>query len=194
VAEQTVSTVYFDRPGPRNTARTLEVARERAETLGVHTVLVATTSGETGAAAAEMFGDYGLVVVTHSAGFNAPGEQELADDYRRQIEAAGAKILTTTHAFGGVGRAVRRKLSTYQVDEIIAFTLRTFGQGMKVVMEMTAMAADAGLIPMDEEIIAIGGTGRGADTAAVILPAHAQDFFEMRVVEVLCKPRLGVRR
>ena len=177
--------------GPRNTARTLAIALERAQALGIRTIVVATTTGKTGAAAAEAFAGYDLVVVTHSAGFNEPGTQELTDEFRQEIEEAGATILTTTHAFGGVGRAVRRRLDTYQVDEIIAFTLRTFGQGMKVAMEITAMAADAGLIPMDQEIVAIGGTGRGVDTAAVMRPAHAQDFFDMRVVEVLCKPRLG---
>jgi uncharacterized protein len=193
MSEETVSTVYFERPGPDNTARTLAIARERVGSLGLQTVVVATTTGKTGAAAAEVFAGLNVVVVTHSTGYGAPGAQELTDDFRRQIEAAGARILTTTHAFGGVGRAVRRKLDTYQVDEIIAYTLRTLGQGMKVVMEITAMAADAGLIPMDQEIIVIGGTGRGADTAAVIRPAHAQDFFDMRIVEVLCKPRLGLK-
>jgi hypothetical protein len=52
------------------------------------------------------------------------------------------------------------------------------------------MAADAGLIRTDEEVISIGGTARGADTALVIKPANTHDFFELRVKEVLCKPRL----
>ena len=69
--------------------------------------------------------------------------------------------MTTTHAFGGVGRAVRKKLGTFQVDEIIAYTLRTFGQGMKVVAEITLMAADAGLITDAGPIIAVGGSGKG---------------------------------
>ena len=191
MTEQAVQTIYFDRPGRANTQRTLFIAQARAGELGIRSVVVATTVGETGAVAAQMFAGRNLVVVTHSTGFKSPDVQELTDANRAAIEAAGGKILTSTHAFGGVGRAVRRKLDTYQVDEIIAFTLRTFGEGMKVVLEITAMAADAGLIRCDEEIIAIGGTGRGADTAAVIKPAHAQDFFDMRVLEVLCKPRLG---
>ncbi|MFH1928052.1 MAG: hypothetical protein ABIK79_07760 [Chloroflexota bacterium] len=55
---------------------------------------------------------------------------------------------------------------------------------------MAPMAADAGLIRTDEEVIAIAGTGRGADTAVVLQPAHAQDFFNLRVKEIICKPRL----
>jgi hypothetical protein len=64
------------------------------------------------------------------------------------------------------------------------------GEGMKVVYEIAVMAADAGLARTDEEIIAIAGTGRGADTAVVLKPANARDFFDIRVKEILCKPRL----
>jgi len=51
------------------------------------------------------------------------------------------------------------------------------------------MAADAGLIRTDEEIVSIGGTANGADTALVVKPAHTHDFFQLKVREVLCKPR-----
>jgi hypothetical protein len=37
--------------------------------------------------------------------------------------------------------------------------------------------------------MAIGGSGRGADSAVVIRAAHTQDFFDLRVVELVCKPR-----
>jgi hypothetical protein len=39
-------------------------------------------------------------------------------------------------------------------------------------------------------LIVIAGTGRGADTAVVIRPVNSQDFFDMKVREILCKPRL----
>ena len=85
---------------------------------------------------------------------------------------------------------MRRKLGTYQLEEIVAFVLRSFCEGMKVACEITVMAADAGLVPSGEEIIAIGGTGRGADTAVVVRAANAQDFFDLRILEIICKPRL----
>ncbi len=192
--EMSVPIVYFERPGPHHTARVLELARARADQLGLRAVVVATTTGATGVAAAHAFAGRRVVAVTHSAGFKEPDAQELLPEHRAALEAAGAHILTTTHALGGVGRAVRRKLGTYEVDEIIAYTLRTLGEGIKVALEMTVMAADAGLISCSEEIMAIAGTGRGADTAAVIRPAHTQAFFDLRVVEIVCKPRLGLER
>jgi len=188
--EKTFNTVYFAAPGPENTDRTLQLARQRAEELGIRSILVPSTRGETGAKAAAWFAGYNVVVVTHSTGFRGPDTQELTEENRRAILAAGAHILTCTHAFGGVGRAVRRRLNTYQTEEIIAHTLRIFGEGMKVACEITLMAADAGLVRTDEEAIAMGGTGRGVDTAVVLQPAHAQDFFALRIKEIICKPRL----
>jgi hypothetical protein len=185
-----IQSVYFLEPGSKNTEKTFEVAKRRAGELGIKTIVVASTSGETGLKAVEAFTNCKVVVVTHTTGFRAPDAQELTPQNRAKILEEGGLILTAAHAFGGVGRAVRRKLNTTQVDEIIAHALRVFGQGTKVACEIALMAADAGLIRTDEEVISIGGTARGADTALVVKPANTHDFFELRVKEVLCKPRL----
>lgn len=186
--EITIQCTCFHTPGKENTERVLQIAKTRAEQLDIQSVVVATTTGQTGVRASEIFKGYNLIVVTHSTGFKEPNFQELTDENRRAIEANGGRILTCQHAFGGVGRAVRKKLQTYELEEIIAYTLRIFGEGMKVACEITLMAADAGLIRVGEPAIAIGGTGRGADTAVVLLPANVQNFFDMRIMEVLCKP------
>ena len=184
-----IQSVYFPEPGSANTDKTLEIAKRRAEELGIETIVVASTSGETGLKAVKLFDNHKVVVVTHVTGFSAPGVQELIPQNRATILEQGGMVLTATHAFGGVGRAVRRRFNTYQVDEIIAQTLRVFGQGTKVACEIILMAADAGLISTDEEIISIAGTAYGADTALVVKPAHTHDFFQLKVREVLCKPR-----
>jgi hypothetical protein len=191
MSETVVQAVYFTEPGKDNTARTLEIAKQRADELGIRTVLVASTRGGTGVQAAQSLQGLDVVVVTHSTGFHDPNAQELTDENRAAIQAAGARVLTSQHAFGGVNRAVRRKLGTYELDELVAFTLRIFGQGVKVCAEITLMAADAGLVQVGEPCIAIAGTGRGADTALVLAPVNAQDFFDLRVLEILAKPRLG---
>lgn len=188
MGETTINCSYFDHPGPQNTERVLHIAKSRSRDLGIKSVVVATTTGQTGLRASEAFQGYNLVLVTHSTGFQTPNAQELTEESRQAILANGGRILTCQHAFGGVGRAVRKKLQTYELEEIIAYTLRIFGEGMKVVCEIALMAADAGLIPVGEPAIAIGGSGRGADTAVVLLPANAQTFFDMRIMEVLCKP------
>jgi len=181
--------IYFSKPGKDNTKRTLEAALARAEASDVDQMIVATTSGETGLKAARMFEGKKVVIVSHSTGFVKPDFQQMKAEYRSLIEESGARVLTCQHALGGVGRAVRKKLKTYELEEIIAYTLRLFGQGTKVAVEIALMAADAGLVSTQETCISIGGTNDGADTALLLKPAHAQDFFDLKVMEFIAKPR-----
>lgn len=189
-SELSIPCVYFTDTGGKNTKRTLEIAANRAEELGIQNVVVASSSGRTGVLAAKLFKVNNLVIVTHSTGFMEPDYQEFQPESRAIIEAAGARILTCQHALGGVGRAVRKKLGTYELEEIMAYTLRIFGEGTKVAIEITLMAADAGFISINEPCIAVGGTARGADTVILLRPANAQTFFDLRVMEILAKPRL----
>ena len=105
-------------------------------------------------------------------------------------------MLTTAHAFGGLTRSLHQANISqapfaYVIGDIVANTLRMFGQGMKVTCEIAAMAADAGLVRTDESVMSVAGTGtggRGADTAVVLRPANLQNMFDMRIQEILCKP------
>jgi hypothetical protein len=189
VANIVCKTVYFEKPGPENTEETLKLAKERAEELGIRNIVVASTTGETGVKASKVFKGYNLIVVSHVTGFRKPNFQEFLPKNRNIIERNGAKILTTTHAFGTLGRAVFKKFGTTQIDEIVANILRLFGEGVKVACEIACMAADAGLIRTDEEVIVIGGSGDGADTA-VVKPSNTHAFFDLRIKEIACKPRL----
>ena len=182
--------VYFDSPSTDNTKETMRLAMARAEELGIERIVVASTKGDTGVRAAEEFKGYKVIVVSHTAGFTAPGNQELTSENKARIEELGVVVFTGAHAFGGVAHAVRKTFNTHVLGDFMANTLRMFGQGMKVAIEISLMAADAGLISPDEEVIAIAGTVRGADTAIVLKPAHAHDAFSLRVKEIICKPRL----
>lgn len=188
-------TTYFDNPGgDDNTDKTLALAKQRAEELGVKTIVVASTVGKTAVKAMDVFKGYKVIVVTHTAGFREPDTQEFTEENRKIVEEKGGIILTTTHALGGVHRSLSRgdgpPAPLPVIGDIIAMTLRMFGQGMKVACEIAAMATDAGLVPTDAEVICIGGTGRGADTAIVLQPNYAHRFFNIRVKELICKPRL----
>ena len=190
-----LKTVYFEKPGgEENTARTLELAKARADELGIKTIVVATTAGDTAVKAMDIFKGFKVVIVTHVTGFHEPNTQELTEENRKIVEEKGGIIVTATHAFGGIHRALNTDQKppppSSAIGEIAAKTLRIFGQGLKVACEIAAMAADTGLVRTDEEIICIGGTGRGADTAAVLQPSNAHRFFNTRVKEIICKPRL----
>ncbi len=184
----TYPTTYFTQPGPDNTSQALDLAAERVADLNLRTILVATTSGASGVAAVRRLQGFRPVIVSHSFGFAAPNTQELTEANRQIIEAAGVPLLTCQHAFGGVGRAVRKKLNTYELEEIMAYTLRVFGQGMKVAVEIAVMAADAGLVRAGEPVLSLAGTNSGLDTAVVLRPANAQTFFDLKVMQIICMP------
>ena len=97
------------------------------------------------------------------------------------------EITLTSREMGKGQRVPLAGIPYHALDNYLA---RLIGKGYKVAIEITLMAADAGLISPDEEVIAIAGTGRGADTAIVVKPAHAHDAFSLRVKEIICKPRL----
>jgi hypothetical protein len=185
-----VKTVYFERPGKGNTDETLRLARERAEELGIRDVVVASYTGYTALKAMEVFKGFNLVVVAGVVGFREPNQDRLPPDVRERIEAGGGRIVRAAHAFGTLGRAVNRRFGVIQVDEIIAHVLRLFSQGVKVGCEVACMAVDAGLIGAGEEAVAIGGSGGGVDTAIVLKPSNTHTFFETRVLEIVCRPRV----
>ncbi len=179
---------YFKEAGAQNTDALLRIVKEYVEKEGIKDIVVASTTGETGAKASKLFKDCNVVVVTHCFGFQEPGESELLEEYKREILANGAKIFTGTHALSSAERAIRKDFGTIQTLELIANTLRMMGEGTKVCVEITLMAADAGLIPIDKDVVAIAGTGKGADTALCILPANAARFFSLKIKEVIAKP------
>jgi hypothetical protein len=186
--------VYFEKAGAQNTDDTIRLALKRAQELGIKYVVVASMSGETGANAAKAFKGTGIkvVIVGHHVGFSKPGVRELEEPYIKEMEGLGAVIVEQTHALSGVERSISRRLGGASRVESIAEALRTvISVGTKVCVEISIMAADGGQVPVDgkTEIIAIGGTWNGADTACVILPAHANNFFDLHVLEIVCMPR-----
>jgi|Deesub1362A_J573_1020465.scaffolds.fasta_scaffold00415_39 hypothetical protein len=187
--------MHWPAKGPANTDATIQAALARARELGIKRVIVASHRGHTAEKlAAHAAGDAGLadleiVCVTHQAGFAKPGEDEMSPEMRAKLTAAGVKLLTTTHLLAGIDRALRFKFQGIYPSEIVAATLRLLGQGVKVCAEIAGMAADAGLTPPGEDVVCIAGSATGADTACVISPAHSQHFFDLKIREIICKPR-----
>ncbi len=179
--------VYFDRRGRHNTQETARLALTRAEELGVEHVVVASNTGYS----IRPFLGKGpqIVCVTHHVGFREPGFDEMGTQTREELADLGVKLLTTTHLFGNVERAITGQQGGLYPGGIVANALRLFSQGTKVAVEIAVMALDAGLIPFGKPVISLGGSGGGLDTALVILPSHAKTFFDTEVLELICKPR-----
>jgi hypothetical protein len=212
--DEEVSTYYFEKGGEQNTEKLLEVAKARAVARNVKHVVVASTRGETGIKAAEAFKGTGInvVAVAHQTGHRGAGVQLLTDANRAKLEALGVTVVTGTDAFtGGVSLGITRRETpqatastpetqnllnvirrmvptTPPVETIIASVLRSFCAGVKVAVEVTLMAADASVIPVDHDVVAIGGTSRGADTAILVRPANTTNYLDLDIHEIIAKP------
>ena len=184
--------LYFDKPGKENQSKLIEFARTRAAELGINNVVVATTHGGTAIAVRNCFDapDLNLVAVSIAEGFSMRENWVMTKEERKRLNEVGIRVLTAGHALGdGVASAFSEKYGGKPVEEVVRDAFYRFSQGMKVCVEIVLMAADSGLIPMDKEIMAIGGTDTGADTCIIVKPAYPRTFFDLEIREILAKPR-----
>lgn len=186
-----MNVLVFEKGGSECTDRTLALALEESMRLDAPLV-VATTTGRTAMAALKLCGEKGwqhrLVIVSHAYGTRKSGENIMPEETRKQLLDGGVTVITAAHALSGAERALSTKFGGAYPVEIIAHTLRMLSQGVKVVVEIGAMAMDAGAVPYGKPIVAVGGTGSGADTAAILTPATSQDILATRLHQILCKP------
>ncbi len=183
--------IYFEKPGRENTAVCLEVVKEVLKDTKYKYLVVASTTGDTGLLFSEMLRGYGvdMIVVTHSAGFKEPNTLEMSKEIREKIETNGVKVFTGSMLTHSLETALAAKFGGSYPTLIFAQSLRRFGEGTKVCCEIVMMAVDAGLIPEGKEVLAVAGTARGADTVLVIKSAASKRFLELKVLEILAKPR-----
>jgi hypothetical protein len=205
IMERTIT--YFEKPGPDNTSSCLDIVTAEVKTRRYRHIVVASTKGDTGLlfvkalkknlvhpggknASSESSKGLHLVIVTHSYGFKEPNTIEMSREVRMALEDHGATVYTGTMITHSLETALAKKFSGVYPTLLVAQSLRRFGEGIKVCCEIAMMAADAGLLPEGEEIIAVAGTGRGADTVTVIRAATSKRFLDLKVLEILAKPRL----
>ena len=181
---------YFDKSGKENTEKCVEITASLVDE-GYKHVVVATTVGDTGVAIARKLHGKGvnLVIVTHSAGYKEPNHIELLPENREEILKLGGQLYTTTILTHSIETAFTQKFNGLYPTMIVAQSLRRQGEGVKVCCEIVMEACDCGLIPELEEVVAVAGTGRGADTVCIIKSAASKRFLDLKVLEILAKPR-----
>ncbi|MFW9951993.1 MAG: hypothetical protein ACFFKA_17885 [Candidatus Thorarchaeota archaeon] len=193
MSDLNLDVLYFEKGGPQNTDIALDIAKKYATKFGIKEIVIASTTGMTAQKARNVFdlNKHKLIIVTHSYYFGGiEKRQEFPEELMEELRKEGLIVFSTTHAFGSVERSLRMSLKQWAPIEIMAKYLReNFSQGTKVCMEIATMVADAGLISnLDDDIICIGGTGRGADTVCLIKPMTTSLFHQLRVKAILAKP------
>jgi hypothetical protein len=174
-----------------NTVQALEIGAAEAIRLCAP-LIVATSSGDTAVAGLSVAREKGifdkLCIVTSVYGSRGPNNNGMKEENKKLLDESGVKIVTAAHVLSGAERAMSTKWHGVYPVEIIAHTLRMFSQGVKVAVEVGAMALDSGAIAHGVPVVAVAGTGRGADTVVVLTPAYTQDIFATKIHEILCKP------
>ena len=85
--------VYFDNPGSENTEKVLHIAKQRAEELGIKTIVVASTRGDTAVKAVEALDGFRIIAVSHASGWHEPNKQWFTEGNRGIVESKGARYL-----------------------------------------------------------------------------------------------------
>ena len=181
--------MYFDSTGEKNTEETLMLAYQRAQELRIREIVLSSSSGRSAQKALKICKGMKIIAVSYHAGFTRPFKLSMAERTRKELKGAGVKVVCATHALSGVERGLSKKFpGPYPVLQA-AEVLRMFGQGTKVAVEVSIMAADSGNLS-GGRIISCGGTHKGIDTALVLTPACQSDFFNIKIHEIICKPDL----
>lgn len=198
-------TVYFDEPGPQNTDAVIEAVKQRLKGSSLKHVVVASESGRTALKVAKALKGFDVKIVCMSgyAGIRRVEGRSWPDikgDMEKELKALNVKILNETPWIFKSSAFDYQFLGEYAPSCIIhKFLSRTMGYGFKTTIEITLLAAEAGAIPIDGEVIAIAGTGwlgGGADCAIIVKPSVLPDGFfidlekGMEVREIIAIPRV----
>jgi hypothetical protein len=174
--------VYFEQSGAENTEVCFETVDRALSELGVTTVVLASTRGDTARYAMDHYKgqDVRLIVVPHQYGFG-PG-QRFPPELVERAEQEGHTVYFGTMLFH------QEKTWGEGPAQAVANFLRLFCQGVKVCVEILLMAGNAGLVQEGEQVIVVAGTGRGADTALVMTGGTTTNLRDAHVSRILCKP------
>lgn len=157
-------------------------------------ICLASTTGNTARSALEVISniDYNgrLVVVRNVCGFHNPGETGMSNDVYNELIKNGVTVITAAHTLSGCERGISKKYSGVYPVQIIADSLRMLGQGVKVCVEISLMANDAGAITYGKPVVCVAGSGRGADTICIITPAYSASVLDTKINEIIEKPDL----
>ncbi|MEE0902586.1 MAG: pyruvate kinase alpha/beta domain-containing protein [Methanobrevibacter sp.] len=183
---------YFDKEGNDYTDELILAVKDKLDiSENIKYILIASTTGESALKLANAIDNDEITIinVSHNVGFSGDNESDISEDMVKKLEAEGIKTYQGLHAFSGAARGVTNKYGGFSPLDVVADTLRMFSHGVKVAAEISLMAADAGLIPVGEEIIAIGGRAHGVDTAVILTPVNSKNMFNMQFHEIIAMPR-----
>lgn len=194
---------YFDSSGAENTDEVIQAVTERLDESEIKTVVVASSTGETAIKFAQSLKGAARIICVSDPPWDigkfsdSPGR--MAPENNARLESLGVEIIDYI-PYASVAYSWQASENVYGALDLLVLIFDAFrmegGNGLKVAIEVGLMATNAGKIKAGEDIIAVGGTERGADTAIVLKAAFSQNILSkepserLEVREILAMPRV----
>ena len=181
---------YFAKKGALNTDKALDIAVACCKERGIEKIVIASSTGKTALKLrAKAKPSIEIIAVTYGAGSKYKDEVEEFSRNSSLLEEKGVRIVKGIHALSATERTFSNKYNGGLLPlSIVADTLRMFSSGMKVCVEIAVMAAERGFITPEEDVVAVAGSGHGADTAVVVKSGYAASMFDTKLRAILCMP------
>lgn len=189
---------YFEEPGEQNTDDVVEAVKKRVEATGIRHVLVASDSGGTALKFAEAMSSMARVYCVCQGPilreWNIPWPT-MKPECRERLEELGVMILDRVPFFFHNSVYTAAKWEAMNPEKLVKETLYLFGQGLKVAVEVVLIATMCGYLEPYQEVIGVGGSSRGADTAIVVRATYPTAIFskdpkkKLEIREIIAMPR-----
>jgi hypothetical protein len=192
---------YFANYGAENTGEVIEAVAERLREGDIKSVVVASSTGGTAVKVAQGINGLAEVICVSDPPWavgrfsEAPG---ISAENKARLESFGVEIIDYM-PYASVAYSWQASENVYGALDLLVLVFDAFrmvgGNGLKVAIEVGLMATNAGKVKAGEDVIAVGGTESGADTAIVLKAAFSSNIFSKdpserpEVREILAMPR-----
>jgi len=188
---------YFDESGEENTRWVIEAVSQRLEVGGIRQVIIASTSGETAVAfARSLKGKAELICVSEAPYRREWGEEWpcLKQEFRQELESLGVNIMEKVPYVFHSSVVEAARWPNISPEQLVKETLYSFGQGMKVAVDVALTAVSCGYVAPYQDVIGVGGSGKGADTAIILRATYPASLFDkdpakrLEIKEIIAMP------
>ncbi len=199
---------FFENPGKENTNKVIKAVVKRVEEGDIEATIIASISGRTAIKVAEHLEKSGLK--TKLVCVSGPPSWEKFPEYkfplirereRRKLKGFGVQIIDQVEepfkaiTFRNWWEKKTIKVERPESDLFWMTLICVGGHGFRTAVEVIFMAVEDGVIKVGERVIAIAGTGEGADSAIVMKACRFEDAVgshppkRMKIEEILAMPK-----
>jgi len=195
--------VYFDEPGEHNTGDVIEAVKERVTDTGIGHVVVASTRGKTAVKLAECLGTLAQVIAVSEPQYVKEWGAKwpvMEPEYVKRLAELNVTVLDKAPYVFHSSVLENSKWPQMTPETLLREAFYALGQGFKVAVEVVLTAVACGVLEPYQDVIGIGGTSRGADTALVLRATYPAMVFSkdvnkrLEIREIIAMPRYKVAK